>query len=224
MPNPAPIVVVPKKRGWGCFGCGCAILVVIALLAIALFIFGGTRIYHAALGFTGTQPVTIATVDRGPAVYDGARKKLDDFEQAFYQQQPATLHLNSDEINTLIARDPAYAQVRGHLLITLQDQTATIQGSVPLSAMENALFTDRYLNADASLGLSFDPDSHSLLFDLQQLTLNDQPLPAGSNATLSQLINQMVNQKLQDNQLARDFLARTQKAGIENGELVIETK
>jgi len=219
-----PIVVVPKKRGWGCFGCGCAILVLIVLLLLGLALLGGRKAYQVARGFTGSQPAPIVTADAGPAVYDGAERKLNDFEQAVAREQPATLHFSSDEINTLIARDPAFAQARGHLAVTLQGQTASLQTNIPLGQFEKAFLTDRYLNADATFGLSFDPGTGRLLFDVQSLTLNGQPLPSGSNAGLDQTINQVVNQQMQANQLARDFLARVNKADIENGELVIETK
>ncbi len=225
MPDPAPpIVVVPKKRGWGCLGCGCALVIIIALLILGLCVFGGRKAYQVALGLTSNEPVTVVAADGGPAVYQTAQAKLNAFAQSFEREQPATLRLDSAEINTLIARDPAWAGARGHVAVQLQYQSATVQSSLLLGAVEKQFMADRYLNTDAIFGLSFDPGTQRVLFDIQSVSINGQALPSSSAAGLNQTVNQLVNQQLQGNQLARDFLARAQKVGIENGQLVIETK
>ena len=197
---------------------------ILALLVLALGVFGGKKAYQVAQGLTSNQRVTITAADGGPAVYQSAQGKLDTFEQAFEREQPATLHLSADEINTLINRDPDWAKARGHLAVQLQGQAASVQSSFLLGSMESRFMADRYVNFNATFGLSFDPATQHLLFDAQSLSMNGQLLPSSSNASLSLTINQLVNQQLQANQLARDFLARVKRADIENGELVIETK
>jgi hypothetical protein len=225
MPDPAPpIVVVPKKQGWGCLGCGCALAIIVVLLVLGLFFFGGRKAYEVAQGLTSSEPVTVVATDGGPVVYQAAQAKLGAFEQSFEREQPAMLHLNGAEINTLIARDPGWTAARGHLAVQLQDRSATVQSSLLLGAVEKHFMADRYANTNATFGLSFDPGTQRVIFDVQSLSMNGQTLPPSSVAGLNQTLNELVNQQLQGNQLARDFLARAQKVGIENGELVIETK
>jgi hypothetical protein len=219
-----PVVVVPKKKRWGCVGCGCALAIVIVLLVIGLCVFGGRKAYQMAQGYTSAEPVTVAAVDAGPDVYNTAESKLNTFEQSFEREQLSTLHLNSAEINTLIARDPNWAQARGHVAVQLQGETATVQSSALLGDYEKNFMADRYANTNATFGLSFDPATQQLLLDVQSLTMNGQALPSTSSAGINQMVNPLLNQQLQGNQLARDFLARVKKMGIENGELVIETK
>ena len=72
--------------------------------------------------------------------------------------QPASLHLTSNEINTLIARDPSYDKIKGHLFIALKDNEATIQTSLPLSSVESVMLTDSYLNGSLTLVVGFNPD------------------------------------------------------------------
>jgi hypothetical protein len=224
MPVGAPPIQIQKKKGMGCFGCGCAIAIVLVLLLIGLVAASCYYGYHALRNFTDTAGVPIVQADGGDATYSAAQKKVDDFENAFERRQPATLHLNASEINTLLARDPAFSKLQGHLAVTLQGQEATVQSSLPLGTFENVIFPERYLNGNATFALSVDSDLHSLLFDIHQMQIHGQDIPPTSNASLNQLLNQIVNQKLQANQLARDFMASVHKADIENGELVIEIK
>jgi hypothetical protein len=220
MALPPPPVSVPKKRGLGCLGCGCALLLFIAAL-IAAVIFGG---YHMANSLTDASPASIPQADGGTAVYTTAQHKITDFQQAITQDKPATLHLNSDEINTFIAHDPSMTAARGHLFVKLQDSEATIQCSLPLSMFEKSFMADRYMNCDATLGLAFNPQDKSITVDLHSLGLKGQEIPTSANANLNQTINATIAEQIQASQPAHDFLARTQKITIEKGELVIETK
>jgi hypothetical protein len=221
MALPPPPNPVPKKRGGkACLGCGCALLIVVALIIIAL-VYGS---YHTALNLTDATPAPIPQVDSGPAVYATAQQKISDFQQAIEHDQPATLPLKSDEINTYIARDPSMAMIRGRVFVKLDGSDATVQASLPLGAFEKAVMTDRYVNCGASLSLAFDPQTKGITVDLQSLNLKGTELPSTSNASFNQAINNAIAQQIQGSAPAKDFLARTQKIAIENGELVIETK
>jgi len=225
MPDaPAPPIVIQKKRGKGCWGCGCAALLVVAVLIVLLLVLAYRGVSSASQAFTSNAPTDIPTGDAGDAVYHDAEGKVDAFTQAFGQEQPATLRLNSDDINTLLARDPNYAAMRGKLHVTLQGDTAQIDSSVLLGNLEKFMMTDRYLNSVVTLGVGFDPDKHAILFNLRQLQFNGQPSPPSANELIDQDLNTIVNQRLQSNQLAKDFLARVQRIDIENGELVIEIR
>jgi flagellar basal body-associated protein FliL len=220
-----PIQIQKKKSGIGCFGCGCIILIVIVLLLIGLLGAGGYLAYNGAKNLTDTSGVSVAQADGGDAVYASAQQKVNDFEQAFENRQPATLQLSDTEINTLIARDPAYAKLRGHVAVQLANDAANVQASYLLGDLEEKdkpLFADRYLNGNASLGLSFDPNQHMLLFDIRALHLKDRDLPSTYNTYVGAYLSQIVKQQTDDNQIARDFLARVQKVDIENGNLVIQ--
>jgi hypothetical protein len=227
MPDaPAPPIVIQKRRGKGCWawGCGCGALLVIAVLIVSFLVLAYRGVSTISQAYTSPGPVDIPTSDAGDAIYRGAQGKLAAFTQAFGQEQPATLRLNSDDINTLIARDPNYAAMRGKLHVTLQGDTVQVDSSVLLGTLEKVVMTDRYLNSVVTLGVGFDPDKHAVLFNVRQLQFNGQLAPSDANAVIDQDINTIVNQRLQANQLAKDFLARVQRIDIENGELVIEIR
>lgn len=219
-----PVVVVEKKRGWGCWGCGCGVLLAIAVLVIALGVFMGRSFYSMAKTVTSEQGTTIQTTDGGDAVYTSAQQKVTAFQQAVEQHQPGSLHLTSDEINTLIARDPNYAKLHGRMHISLAADAAEIESSLQLGLVEKAFMPERYFNSDATLGVGFIPATHALVVDLRRLQLNGQTMPANANASLNQSLSTFLNQQLQLNPQAKTFLDRAQKVAIENGQLVIETR
>jgi hypothetical protein len=216
-----PTVQMQKKRGWGCWGCGCGILAAVVLLIIAFLGAGGYYAYHAVRNLTDATAVAVPQFDGGDAVDQAANQKVSVFEQAIEHAQSATLHLSADEINTLIAHNPAYAK---RLFVKLTDSDATVQTSVALGSFENVVFTDRYLNGTGSFSVSFDPESKSVNFDLHSLEVKGNEIPASAMSSFNQTFNTSFNSKLQANPAARDFLNRAQKIAIENGELVIETK
>jgi hypothetical protein len=228
-----PIQIKQKKSGLGCFGCGCAILVAIVALFIVLAIVGSRVVYSWGQSYTSPTPVTVPITDRGDAVYSSARQKIDAFGDAFERMQPATLHLSSDEINTLIARDPAYADLRGHLHVTLQNDQAVVDSSNLIGDLgktalgpkgSNVPLADRYLNAQSTGTIGFESTTHTVSFSLTTVQANGQTMSATTCAVLNIYFNLFLNQALQKDQVARDFLARVQKADIENGELVLEIK
>jgi hypothetical protein len=216
----APIVI-QKKKGRGCCGCGSVIL----LLIVALFIFIGYLLHQWLIEYTSRQPAVIATTDRGPAVFSNAQRKLNAFTEAFEHLQPARLHLNADEINTLVAREPSYAKLRGHFHIEMHGDQAVVQSSFQLGEMgDKWVLPDHYLNSVTTLGLSFDPATHALIFDFRGLQLNGLPLTPNMNQYASNEANTFVNAGLEAQQITRDLLARTTKVGVENSELVVEIK
>jgi hypothetical protein len=218
-----PPVQVQKKRGLGCVGCGCSVFAAIVILLVALVAASSYYFYKAALSYTGTAAVPVPQFDGGDQVFNTAGQKIIAFEQALQGGQPASLHLNADEINTLIARDPSFAKLRGQLFVTLNNDEATVQTSLLLSNVESVVLTDRYLNGTATFALYFDPADKSIHIDLHRAHLQDRDLPGTFTDGFNKSAGPMLNQKLQADPAARDFINSLQKMTVENGELVIET-
>jgi hypothetical protein len=220
MPFGAPSPSSSKKRGLGCAGCGCGLLLLIALLVVALVYSS----WHTVLKATNVAPTPIQQVDGGPAVYAAVEHKIGIFRNNREHGRAATLRLDSNEINTYIARDPAVASLRGHLVVKLQGDEATVRSSIPLGVVESVVLPDRYADLDATFSLAFDPPSQAITVNAHDISLKGQPQPASLEPLLNQAINTIIAQRLQASAPTRDFLAHTQKLAIEKGELVIETK
>ena len=220
--GPPPTATPPKRRSsvFSCAGCGCALLIVILLLLGTL----AFSAYRMALRMTSATAIPVPEANGGPEVYAAAQKKIADFRQAIEYAQPATLQLNSDEINTYIARDPSMASVRGHLFVHLENGDATLQSDLQLGNFEKYFLTERYIDGTANLSFVFHPEDSTFVVDLHSLTFKGQPVPASAVANVSQAFNNAIEQQIQAHGPIRDFLARTQKITIDNDELVIVTR
>jgi len=221
-PPPAPGAPVEKKRGLACFGCGCLILIILALLLLGLIGGAGYWTYHKAAKLTSPTPSTIQTFDGGDALYQGATQKLTSFDQALQQHQPATLQLSADEINTLIARDHDFADNNIHAFVTMTDDKANLQISFPASALQVGLFTGRYVNGAVSLGLNFDPASKTIRFIPASLRLADEEVPKDFLPALQNQLNPAINQLLQKDSECQKILTQAKSIEIKDGLLSIE--
>jgi len=221
-PPPAPAAPVEKKRGLGCFGCGCLILVVLVLLCVGLV--GGVCYwtYHQASKLTSPVPSTVQNFDGGDALYQGATQKLTTFDQALQQHQPNTLQLSADEINTLIARDRDFADNNIHAFVTMTDDKASMQISLPTSALPMGMFHGRYVNGEISFGLNFDPTSKTLAFTLQGLHLANEDVPKNILPTLQTQLAPYINQLLQNDPECKKILNQAKSIEIKDGLLIIE--
>ncbi|HUE40853.1 MAG TPA: hypothetical protein VMO75_02905, partial [Chthoniobacterales bacterium] len=120
----------PHQRGLGCFAKGCLILVVFGLLLCLAFVAGT---YYAARSLrteyfsTGHErlPISQASVEEENAV----RTRWDAFEKAARAHEAARIELTADDLNALIATG---SRIRGDAYVTIEDDTARLQVSIPI--------------------------------------------------------------------------------------------
>ena len=137
----------PTQRGLGCFAKGCLILVVFFIL-LALSFVAGT--YYAArylrTEYFSTEherlPISKATIEEEQAV----RARWDAFEKAARNHEPARIELTADDLNALIASEP---KLRGDAFVTIEDNTAHLQVSMPIG--RSWWLRGRYINAQCTV-------------------------------------------------------------------------
>ena len=233
MANPPP--VVEKKSGMGCCGCGCLILALLTILFLALV--GGVCYfgYDKLIELTSMTPSTVQTFDGGADMYNTARAKLEAFTHDVKNHQAASIHLTADEINTFIAHNPDVTNNKIHLFVTMTNDQARLQASIPLSVFQFGVLNDRYLNGDMTFTLHFDEDTKSILITPTDLQIGKKAL-LGQNADSSSsfdsgfmqsftpAFNQSFNKGLRKSPEARELLDQAKTIEVKDGELVIETQ
>ena len=213
-----PPVVVAKKRGCGCFGCGCLVAILILLLIGAMI----AGFWYMAGSFISTAPINVPTFDGGDAVYQSAAQKINTFNQALQQNQPASLELSADEINTLIARNPSFAANHLRFFVTMFDDHADLQMSVSTDVLSKGLIKDRYLNGDTDFSLHFDATDKELHLILHHLKVGAYDLPEDSLSSSRDRIDHALNQQLETSPAGKQFLDHAQTVEIRAGQLEIE--
>jgi len=224
MANPPQTVVVEKKRGMGCCGCGCLILFILAILFVVLIGGMGYVGYSKINGFTTTHPLELKTFDGGDDLYRNATQKLTDFDQAVQHHQPTTLHLNADEINTMIARDPDFKNNNIHLFVTLNGSEAELKVSAPLDGLNLSVFKGRYLSGTITSGIDFDPQNKTLNLLLKNCQIGNQSAPKEYLSLIQSEIDPAFNQMLLKDPIAQNVLDQAKTIEIKDSELVIKTE
>jgi hypothetical protein len=198
-------------------------VVVVGVLGLGLL--GGSfyLLYHAAYNLTSPTAATIPTFDGGDDVYNGAEQKITDFNHNVQQNQPASLHLSADEINTLLARDAGISGLNIHVFVTITGDQAAVQFSCPVSATPLSVFKDRYLNGDGAIGLNFDPGIRAVHVTFHSFTLGSQAVPESELSFAESEFNPLINVQLQSDPNLKNVVDHARTIAITGGELVVET-
>src|ERR1044072_8143120 len=213
----------PRRRGMGCFGRGCLILAVFAIvLGIACFagmywgMHRNSAIFHGLYWLAKAQAIsqTSAPVPQftaSDAQIQSVHERCEDFEQKARAGQPAELELTPDDINTLIA---ANQDTRGKLFVSIDGDRLRCQTSVPLGELIGR--SGYYFNADIAVELK---NAESLENpQLNRIIVNGAPVLAD-----------LLNWKYRSKRL-RDYLAEYRNGSgvgaieIRDGKLILKSR
>jgi hypothetical protein len=184
----------PPRRGMGCFGKGCLILIASGILLVVGGI-GGTywSLRHVYLsdkpapipetttpsettGAATLGQTSVATPSEKSAV---VRERLDTMKQAARAHEATDVDLTAEDINALIA---ANRKSRGTASVGINDTALQAQFSIPLERLDlpfrNGLgLGDRYLNATVTIVAP--PGTNASSVQLSEVTLNGHTIPGG---------------------------------------------
>jgi hypothetical protein len=184
----------PPKPGMGCFGKGCAILIVLAILLVVVGA-GGTfwSVRHVYLSDKPAPiPEAAAPTETSAAVTPGeasapapvqrsaeVRERLDTMKQAARTHEESDMELTAADINALIA---ANRKSRGTASVSIDDTVLQANFSIPLQRLDVPFRTafglnDRYLNATVTIVAP--PGTNANSVQLKEVTLNGHGIPAG---------------------------------------------
>ena len=208
----------------GCLGCGCLILGLLALLFIGLIVGGCYLGYAKVVSLTSTTPATIPTFDGGDDVYNSAEQKVLGFGHDVQNHQAATIQLSADEINSLIAHNPDLIRQKAHFFVTMANDQAQVQGSIPTDVFVQSLLKGRYINFDTTFAVGLNSDAKSVDIFLHHLQIGDQTTPDNLLPTMQAEMTPLVNAELQKYAVTKNLLQQAKSIEIKDGELVIETQ
>jgi hypothetical protein len=183
----------PPKRGTGCFGKGCLLLLVFGILFVVVGI-GGTywSLRHVYLSdkpapipeATAPTATTAATPGETSVATPSeksaeVRERLDTMKQAARAHEQTGVELTAADINALIA---ANRKSRGTASVGIDGNVLQAQFSIPLERLDvpfrNAFgLGDRYFNATVTI--TAPPGTNASSVQLSEVTLNGHTIPAG---------------------------------------------
>jgi hypothetical protein len=163
-PAPAWFEPPPKQRkGIGCFGKGCLILIVSLLVLAAVFF--GVGYMSVRYAVTASAPRELPTVVTSETEERAVRRRWENFKSASRDRAAATkavdaaqartrprIEFSARDINQLIS---ANRNSRGKAFVSIENNVGHVQVSIPL---EKVGFSGRYLNGNFDVTASPDGD------------------------------------------------------------------
>jgi hypothetical protein len=182
----------PPKRGTGCFGKGCLVLIILAILLVVVGV--GGSYWSVRHVYLSDKPVPISEPSAPPetsAVTPGAtsmatppsersaavRERLDTMKQAARAHEPNEVILTAADINALIA---ANRKSSGMASVGINGNVAQVLISIPLERLNvplrNALgLGNRYLNATVTIVAP--PGTNASNVQLSEVKINGHSVP-----------------------------------------------
>ncbi len=185
----------PPKRATGCFGKGCLVLIILAILLVVVGV--GGSYWSVRHVYLSDKPVPIpepSAPPETPAVTPGVtsmatpspseksvavRERLDTMKQAARAHEPNEVILTAADINSLIA---ANRKSSGMASVGIDGNVAQVLISIPLERLDvpyrDALgLGDRYLNA--SVTIVAPPGTNASNVQLSEVKVNGHSVPTG---------------------------------------------
>ena len=173
----------PRRRGLGCFGRGCLILLVFAIvLGVACFagvywgMYRNSAIFHGLYWLAKAQaisqtPAPIPGFAASDAQIQSVHERCEDFEQKARAGQAAELELTADDINTLIATNQ---DMRDKIFVSIEGESLRCQASVPLGQLLSR--SGYYFNGDIAVELKSAESLENL--QLSRIRVNNETVPS----------------------------------------------
>ena len=223
----------PAAPGLGCYAKGC-LSAVVGVLLIGLA-FGGF-FWYVARGlapFLSQEPAAIRGFPATDDQYAAVRAKVDPFLDAARAGQPVVIKLSADEINTLIARDPLFADVRGKVYLTITGSHLSTDTSLEIGEEMGATAAQPvYFTARAGFDASYAGGDFTMV--LRQLEpLDGKPTPGlvtyllesqGFIYSLTRATNEKFHAGLGKYPAQAEILSHVRQAIVENNHVVLSSK
>jgi hypothetical protein len=209
------------RQGKGCLFYGCITVVVLLVVGVLSAFFGARyALNRVVANYTSTNAAPLAEVTLSDAELISLQQRVEEFKAAMDNPtNAATLTLNSDEINALIAHGPGSNQFGNKLRVTLDGDQMQGAMSWPLDDLGWSKLKGRYLNGTATLKPSV--ADGELILKLQSLTVNDRELPA---AFMAGLRRENLAKEINRDPDQAEFINRLEALEVQDGKLIIQVK
>jgi len=166
-----------KKKSDG--GCGCVVYGLI--ICVVVLVGGGIVAYFGAKSFLGglvdewsdEEPMLMPRVEISQAELEQLENRVDTFVNALENQQPSEpLVLTANDLNALIANDPAWQSTQGNVHVSIDGDQIRGKVSIPL---EQLGFVGRHFNGSGAFTVSH--TNGQLFVFIKSLSIKGQPLP-----------------------------------------------
>jgi hypothetical protein len=212
----------PVKRGCFFYGCISSIVLVLLMglggyLGVRYFIKTTDRLISE---YTDTMPMMLEKVEVSADHLKEVQQRVATFKEALDKQSSAQeLALSAEDINTLIAGDPAFREWRDKLFVHIEGDRIQGQLSLPLEEIGWKKLKGRYLNGTATFKCSLEKGALKVVLD--DVAVKGKPLPATLRAVL---LNRNLVEDARNNPKNANAVQQFDTIKVEGGKLIFKNK
>src|SRR4030095_367889 len=173
----------PQRKGLGCFGRGCLILLVF-LIVLAIACFAGmywglhrhSALFYGSYWMAKTRsiveaPTSVPEFDASDQQIQRVQERWQEFEQKTRAGQPAEIELSADDINALIATSD---DIRGKVFVSIDGSQLGLEASLPIGGVLGR--PGYYFNGDVIIELNGAQPLDNPQFS--RITVNGEQVPS----------------------------------------------
>ena len=213
MRNPEPPDSQPApRRFWLWFGVIFATLFSLAAGIVGFFVYQTYTISKTITSSTPTE-IPVASPDQAKMKELGDRIEL--FQTAMKQDQPAELVLSAQDLNTLVALEPDFA---GKVYFDIQGDQISLKGALPLGTVPG--LEGRFLNGTIAMKISL--QDQKLVITPTQLVLDNPDMPKFvQDAVMDSLKKQNLAEEALKEPEFQKWLKTIKDIKVSNGKIII---
>ena len=223
--QPAPQYYPPPRRsGMGCFGACCLTSLIVGFICIVGVLGTGWYFYHklASNNIISDSPTSVPLEQPTDAQYQSAETSLNRLKTASKESREETVAFTAADLNALLARNPDFHDLEGHVRVDIAESVMTVSLSAPLDKFWSSgkrrwfngivRFSGRYEDGEMKLNIL---SARGGDYDVPDYILNR--------------MNDSVSEAITDNndewrrELGVD-LRRVKRMSIEGDKLIVTTK
>jgi hypothetical protein len=226
-PPPIAPATEPAKRR-GCFFYGCiTVLIVMILVGIAFFFavrYTVNKIGQIVEQYTETTPMTLPAVQMSATDYEQLDKRVTAFADAVNARKATQpLVLTGEEINALIANNPAWKGLKGKVYVTIEGDQIKGKVSIPMDDLAQvpllSRLKGRYLNGSAAFKVAL--ANGVLVVTIQSLEAKGQSPPP---QVMAQLQSVNFAQNSAQDPKTQEMIGRFESIEIKDGKITIKVR
>jgi hypothetical protein len=209
--------VGPTPAKLGCLGKGCIFVAIVMLIFAGALGFGAYSMYRQLYDMTSAEPAAVPVHAASQTQAQEVGRRYRAFVDLVQQGRAGNIRLTAQDMNTLIAVDPALEGVKGKVYFCIQDNLMRIQTSVPMG--DTPFVKGRYLNANIAL---------KLFIESGQVTIEPTAVEANGKKMPPQFLKALQGLRWSETlrkepEIAR-ILDQIKTLKIEDNALVVETQ
>jgi hypothetical protein len=214
----------PRARKRGCVLKGCLLIFIVVMLMGVIMGSFGTYLYFGFAPYFSDAPVPIRVYPATDAQYQAVLAKVAAFNHALDAGMEKPLEVTADDLDVLIARDPAWADLRGKLYLSIAGNDLAAELCVPANAEPNPQ-VPLYFSGRLTLGASIAGGEFTAV--MRSMTTLSGRRSTGllgrlvTSPGVARNFDETINRRIKDNSFLARYLSRIRTATIEHNRILV---